>query len=283
MLYLSRAKINLGLYVTNKREDGFHDIQTIFCHIGLYDFIEIYRTDKDTNIFNSGREVGCSLENNLVYKAYLLLRDAYHLPNLKIYLYKYVPVGAGLGGGSANAALTLLLLNKLFNLNLSEEQLINFARMLGSDCAFFIKNNPVYAYEKGDKMEDIELNMQNYKLVVIKPDFEISTADAYKEVLIQSPPMDLKEIIKLPVEEWKDVLSNNFEDHMFKKYPALKKIKEILYTRGAVYASMTGSGSAIYGIFRKEDRINFQIRKCSLWKDVALSSFEKLIPKDIEK
>jgi len=266
MLQFSNSKINLGLYIVNKRDDGFHNIETIFYPINLKDAIEIVETDQNFAFTNSGIVVDSKTEDNLIYKAYKLLKDNYNLPNVKIHLHKIIPFGAGLGGGSANAANTIILLNKMFDLKLTENQQIDYVKKLGSDCAFFIKNKPVYAFEKGDKFETIDLDLSDYKIVLIKPAFGINTKQAYSNVKIEKPNFELKQIIKLPINEWKTELFNNFEYNIFKLYPELNNLKQMFYDKGAIYASMSGSGSSVFGIFEKNLKIDFENKNYFMWQ-----------------
>jgi len=266
MLQFSNSKINLGLYIINKRDDGFHNLETIFYPINLKDAIEIIETNDDFQFTNSGIVVDSKIEENLIFKAYKLLKDVYNLPNIKIHLHKIIPFGAGLGGGSANAANTIILLNKMFDLKLTEFQQIDFVKKLGSDCAFFIKNKPVFAYEKGDVFEEINLDLSDYKIVLIKPSFGVNTKQAYSNVKIEKPEQSLKQIIELPINQWKNILKNNFEINIFKLYPELNDLKQMLYNKGAIYASMSGSGSSIFGIFEKNCNINIEIKNCFIWQ-----------------
>jgi 4-diphosphocytidyl-2-C-methyl-D-erythritol kinase len=248
------AKINLGLHVIEKRADGFHNIETIFYPIGWCDILEIVKSDslkfKKTGIRISGES-----KKNLCLQAYQLLKDKYDLPPVNIHLHKIIPIGAGLGGGSSDAAHTLLLLNKIFDLAISETDLIGMASTIGADCAFFIKNNTVFATGKGDVFETVDLKLPGLQLLVVKPDVGVNTASAYKGVKPKLPLSTLKETVAKPAETWKEVLANDFETTVFKKQPVIQYIKEELYNSGAVYASMSGSGSAVYGLFKTTDAL----------------------------
>jgi 4-diphosphocytidyl-2-C-methyl-D-erythritol kinase len=252
MICFPNAKINLGLYITEKRPDGFHNIQSVFYPVGWNDALEIMETPHASNDFKlhiSGIPVPGTTEDNLLYKAYALMKEKYTLPNITVYLHKALPMGAGLGGGSADAAFFINLLHTQFDLNLSEEERLNLARPLGSDCAFFIKNKPVYAYEKGDVFKDLELDLSRYYIALIFPNVHSNTKEAYSLVRPQQPQTNLWEIVQQPVSAWKASLVNDFERSIFAKYPVVEKTKQHLYDAGAVYASMSGSGSAVFGIF----------------------------------
>lgn len=252
MIVFPNAKINIGLYVTNRRNDGFHDLETVFYPVPLYDALEAI---EDCNSFScsvSGLPVDTSGSENLCVKAFRLLKKNFpQMPDVHIYLHKAIPMGAGLGGGSADAAFTLALLNDKFQLALSKSQLLNYALQLGSDCPFFIHNKPCIAKGRGERIEPIGLNLGGYYFVLINPGIHINTAWAFKQLTPKAISFSLQEIICKPVEVWKDILHNDFEQPVFKQYPAIKNIKTELYESGAVYASMSGSGSSVYGIFKK--------------------------------
>lgn len=251
MLCFPHAKINLGLYVTGKRPDGFHTIQTLFYPIPYYDILEIVPADKPA-IYLSGEALEGSTDNNSSWKAYRLLQNDYVLPPVVIYLHKLIPAGAGLGGGSSDATHTLLTLNRLFELNLSDGQLLHYAAQLGSDCAFFTQSQPMLAEGRGELLHPAKVSLSGYCLLLVFPGIHISTAEAYAGICPKAPPFALEETISLPVTEWQHLLSNDFEGHIFKQYPLLGKIKADLYGKGAVYAAMSGSGSTIFGLFSNE-------------------------------
>lgn len=254
MIVFPNAKINIGLNVVGKRPDGFHNIESVFYPIfHLKDILEIVlNTENDNVLFSSsGIEISGNSNENLCVKAYHLLKADFDIPNVKIHLHKVIPIGAGLGGGSSDAAFTLKLLNTLFDLNLSEEQLITYAQKLGSDCAFFIKNKPVYAYNKGDEFSDYDLNLNDYRVEVVFPHIHVSTKEAYDGIKIKQSEVDLRDQLQLPIQEWKNSIKNDFEASIFLKYKTIEQTKLALYKQGAIYASMTGSGSAVYGVFNK--------------------------------
>ncbi len=258
MICFPNAKINLGLRITQKREDGFHNIETIFYPVGWNDALEIIESDKspgEFNLFLSGIPISGNKEDNLLYKAYHILQQNYSLPAIDVYLHKVLPMGAGLGGGSSDAAFFIELLNKQFHLNLSETEQIEIAKPLGSDCAFFIKNKPVYATQKGDVFTDIILDLSHLYIAVIYPGVHSNTKEAYSLVTPHQPNRSLLDIIQQPVATWKTDLVNDFEKSIFSKYPVVQKTKNDLYDLGAVYACMSGSGSAVFGLFETEPDI----------------------------
>lgn len=260
MICFPNAKINIGLNIIGKRSDGFHNIQSIIYPISLCDALEIIEIKDEKKIClnkisdkifysSSGVSIPGDNASNLCVKAYELVSDKFKLPKVAIHLHKLVPIGGGLGGGSSNAAYTIKQLNNLFELNISDDLMEDLASQLGSDCNFFIKNKPVYVYERGSKYKAVSLDLSGYYVFIVYPRIHISTAEAYKKVKI-TEEVNLIDMIKLPVEEWKYNIFNSFEDNIFKEYPLIKSIKDQLYSQGAVYASMSGSGSCVYGIFK---------------------------------
>jgi 4-diphosphocytidyl-2-C-methyl-D-erythritol kinase len=253
MIVFPNCKINLGLNIVRKRADNFHDLETVFFPIALKDILEIIPSNK-LEFFISGINIPGNTNDNLCLKAYhLLKKDFPNLPLIKIYLHKAIPTGAGLGGGSADGAFMLKLLNEKFQLNLSNNQLINYSLQLGSDCPFFIINKPCFATSRGEILEEIKLDLSNYSFVLINPKIHINTAWAFSQLTPQIPSTSVREIINQPIEKWKQFLKNDFENAVLIKYPSLKIIKETLYNSGALYASMSGSGSSFYGIFEKNN------------------------------
>lgn len=250
MISFPNAKINIGLQITEKRTDGFHNLETVFFPIGWSDALEIAEADK-LRFTTSGLSISGSPESNLVMKAYSLLQNDFALPALKIHLHKQIPFGAGLGGGSADGAFMFQMLNKSFNLNLSEEKLLEYAAVLGSDCPFFMLNKPVFATGRGEIMNEISLNVKGMSLLLVKPPIEVSTAKAFQNVVPQKPAVSLSELINLPVQDWKNNIVNQFESSVFPQYPEIGNIKTQLYDMGAVYASMSGSGSCVFGLFNE--------------------------------
>ena len=254
MITFPNAKINLGLNIVEKRPDGYHNLETIFYPINLQDALEVTRrenNDKEYTLHISGSPLEGEPEDNLVVKAYKLLKKDYPgLLPVDIHMYKNIPAGAGLGGGSSDAACMIKLLNDKFSLGLSTERMEEYAVKLGADCAFFIRNKPVFATGIGNLFEPVELSLKGYHIILIKPDIFVSTRDAFAEIKPVRPAVSLKEIVKQPMETWKNSMKNDFEDSVFKKFPEIAAIKDELYDLGAVYAAMSGSGSSVYGIFK---------------------------------
>ena len=275
----ANAKINIGLNITNRRPDGFHDIETVFYPVRLTDHLFIRTAEnKDEEIFNvwsSIRTVGNVRDNsiqeelskggtNIISKALALLRENYDVPPIDIALLKNIPVGAGLGGGSADAAFFIKEINSFFSLGMTTDQMKELASRLGSDCAFFIDNTPKYATGRGEIMQSVPSVLDGYKIKVIKPLFNISTKEAYSKVKPQTPKTSLLEDYKRPVKEWKNYIKNDFEQFLFPEHPELQRYKDALYESGALYAAMTGSGSALYGIFEGDPVLNDEIRQLAV-------------------
>ncbi len=254
MICFPNAKINLGLTITQKREDGFHNIETVFYKTGWQDALEVVLSSNENkfNLHLSGIPIIGNLTTNLIYKAYNLIAEIKALPNIDVYLHKNIPMGAGLGGGSADAAFFINLINNQFSLKLTSEEKLTVAKKLGSDCAFFINNTPTFAFEKGDVFENINIDLSDYYIAIIYPNVHSNTAQAYSLVTPKIPAKSVKQIIMQPIATWKTELVNDFEISIFDKYPVVKQIKESLYTQGALYACMSGSGSAVFGIFKTE-------------------------------
>ncbi|HEX7905537.1 MAG TPA: 4-(cytidine 5'-diphospho)-2-C-methyl-D-erythritol kinase [Chitinophagaceae bacterium] len=277
MIVFPNSKINLGLRIHRKRSDGYHDIETIFYPIPLTDILEIVRYNqylKSSSIpfTKSGLIIDGDPSDNLCIKAYKLLRkDFPQISNIQMHLHKAVPAGAGLGGGSADAAFTLITLNKEFKLGLSDDQLIQYAIKIGSDCPFFVINKPRYAAGRGELMEHIDLNLSAYKIVVVNPGIHINTGRAFLHAKPAVPEESLKEIIARPVERWKDDLVNDFEKWVFSEYQQIVEIKDELYIKGALYASLSGSGSTVYGIFPKEKILHLSFPGYFFVKELSLN------------
>lgn len=266
MIDFSSCKINIGLEIVSKRDDGYHDIESIFYPISINDIIEIIPNDNGFELSQSGFIVEGKVESNLIYKAWKLLNDRFNFGGIKVHLHKQIPMGAGLGGGSANAVKVLQMINKEFNLELNDNDLIPFASKIGSDCPFFINNKPAYAFNTGTDLLPSNLDLSGYYLLIIKPQISISTQEAYSGITPHKSEIDLKNIENIALSDWKNNLINRFEKHLFIKYPELQNIKNQFYEMGAVYSSMSGSGSAIYGIFSKEvELLNFP-ESCFIWK-----------------
>lgn len=265
MVTFPNAKINIGLNIVGKRPDGFHDLSSCFYPVNWSDALEILTADK-LSFTSSGLSIPGDANSNLCLRAYHLLAKDFDLPLVSIHLLKAVPIGAGLGGGSADATFTIKVLNQLFSLALSTEKQQDYARSLGSDCAFFIKNIPMYCFGKGDQFEDIPLRLTGKWVVLVNPGLHISTAEAYAGVTPQPPTGDLSELLQRPIGQWRSFVVNDFERNLFKKYSVLPQIKEKLYTLGAQYASMSGSGSTVYGIFDQEPDLANNFQNSTVWK-----------------
>lgn len=274
MICFPGAKINLGLNIVEKRADGFHNIETVFYPIPWCDALEAVENkqykakDKKLQLHVSGNSIEGKTEDNIISKTYQLLDENYRLPPLLVHLHKVIPMGAGLGGGSSDGAFFIKLLNEKLNLNLNLVQQLNYAKQLGSDCAFFIENKPVFATGKGDVFTPIDLNLSWYCIVVIYPNINSNTARAYKEVIPAKSINNIQSIISSGIKIWKKGLFNDFEKPIFAGYPELEKIKGSLYAQGALYAAMSGSGSAVYGIFEKDVDIKELVlsRNYKIWK-----------------
>jgi 4-diphosphocytidyl-2-C-methyl-D-erythritol kinase len=253
MLTFPNAKLNLGLYVTERRPDGYHTLESVFLPLPWTDVLEVLPAPKGqetTSLTLTGRPIPGDPATNLCLKAYELLKADYpQLPAAQMQLHKLVPIGAGLGGGSADAAFALRAVSEVFGLNLPADTLENYARRLGADCAFFIRNQPRLALEKGDVFEDITLNLAGTACMVVYPGLHISTAEAYARIVPQAPKYPLREALAHPMATWRTTVSNDFETALAPAHPVLTGIKQQLYAAGATYASLSGSGSAVYGLF----------------------------------
>jgi len=271
MILFPNAKINIGLSVIRKRKDGYHDIETVMYPIGLCDVLE-YIEDKEckqgakTSITYSGN-ISFSGQN-ICLKVINQLKGLYHVPPVKMHLLKNIPTGAGLGGGSSDAASLLNSLNKTFSFGLSYTQLEELSGHIGSDCPFFIRNRPSFVTSRGDKLQEIPVILKGYFLMLIYPGIQINTKEAYEEVIPGNKSGNLNKLILEPVEQWQYCIKNQFEESLFRKYPLLAEIKEELYKMGAVYASMSGSGSALYGIFRKEIKIPAKLKPYFTYQEI---------------
>jgi len=267
MICFPNAKINLGLRVTEKRTDGYHNIETIFYPVPWCEALEIIENKTSSTLFNlhlSGLSINGNITDNLLYKAYYLIKDKVTVPSIDVYLNKTLPMGAGLGGGSADAAFFINLMNTQFNLGLTTTTKLEIAKLLGSDCAFFIENKPVLATQKGDVFESLAIDLSHLWIAVIYPNLHSNTQDAYRLVIPKKHDTKLSEIITQPISEWKTLLKNDFEESIFSKFPIIKEIKEELYQYGATYACMSGSGSAVFGLFENKPELS-QLTKFPHW------------------
>lgn len=271
MVVFPGAKINLGLYVTGRRNDGYHNIETLYYPLGLSDILEVVPDqDGQSGLIDftlSGLMVEGPADSNLVVRAYRLLHDRLGLPGVKVYLHKCIPTGSGLGGGSSDGASMLMILNKMFDLNLSYCDLFSLALKLGSDCPFFLDPIPSFARGRGDELKQAGVSLRGFYILLFHPGTGISTAAAYKYVLIEKPRVPIEQLEQLQVAGWREVVHNAFEPYAFEQQPVIGNIKEELYRSGAIFAGMTGSGSAVYGLFDRETKIPAGISDYFIWKE----------------
>ncbi len=255
MIVFPNAKINLGLHVTEKRPDGYHNLETLFYPVPLQDALEILvRPGQKSKwqLYTYGTAIARPPEENLVVRAYHLMDQLFDLPPVETHLYKHIPSGAGLGGGSADASFMIRSLNTRFDLGLPDTDMESYAATLGADCAFFIRNSPTLATGIGNEFSPLSLSLKGYGICIIKPDIFVSTREAFARIRPHDPQQSLPQILCRPVEEWKHYLINDFEESVFPQYPQIASIKKYLYQQGATYAAMSGSGSSVFGIFTPE-------------------------------
>lgn len=248
MVVFPHCKINLGLQIVSKRADGYHNIETCFYPVPWTDILEIIKAEK-FSFSSSGLDIPGNPEDNLCIKAYRLLQRDFNLSPVQIHLHKVIPAGAGLGGGSSDAAFTLRTLNSIFNLGLSAQQLLTYAAQLGSDCSFFVEDKPMLGSGRGEILSEVNLSLKGMFLILVKPDIHVSTAAAFAGIKPKQSNASLSEILSLPLSEYRSVLINDFEESVFQKYPSIASIKESMYQHGALYASLSGSGASVFGIF----------------------------------
>lgn len=248
MVVFPNAKINLGLNVVERRADGYHNLETVFFPVALSDVLEVL-PGTNTQLEISGIRVDGRLESNLVYRAWELLNKDFRIPPVKIFLHKVIPMGAGLGGGSSDGAFMLKLLNRMFELKLDSVRLKGYAVRLGADCPFFVDNMPAFATGIGDTLTPVGMDLSSYRLVIVKPPVAVNTGMAYKSIVPLIPAKSVTEIVSQPVETWRGELSNDFEKPVFEMFPEIMDVRDKLYEKGAVYAAMSGSGSAVFGLF----------------------------------
>ena len=258
MLVFPKAKINLGLRITGKRPDGYHDIETLFYPVGLCDALEIVRgphgSEKDI-LTITGNSIPGTPDDNIVLKSVRKFRETFPFPWLTIHLHKTIPVGAGLGGGSSDAASTLRTINRIFGLSVGTQKLKDIAAGLGSDCPFFIESVPAFASGRGEILTPAPFILNGYYIVLANPGIQAGTREAYAECKPALPDTSLMELVNRPVEEWKDIVVNDFEEILFPKYPLIKKLKSAFYASGALFSSMSGSGSTVFGIYSEKPLI----------------------------
>ena len=267
MVLFPNAKINIGLRIIARRSDGYHDIETVFYPVKLYDALEFVRSEsREDELVMTGIVIGSDAKENLVSKAVNKLRQKSQFPILKIHLHKAIPAGAGLGGGSSDATCLLKSLNKYYSLGVSHSDLSDMALGLGSDCPFYIENQPAYATGRGEKMETVPDVLEDFHIVLINPGLHVSTKEAYSQCVPSKPDSNLKELIKLPAEQWKEFIFNDFEEYVFRKFPVIGEIKEALYASGAVFSLMSGSGSSVFGIFNEKPALPEELRKLVIYE-----------------
>ena len=265
MIAFPSCKINLGLNILSKRTDGFHELETCFYPVPWNDILEIIPS-ATLEFSCSGNPIPGSMEDNLCLKAYHLIKVDYPIAPVKIHLHKIVPIGAGLGGGSADAAFTLRLLNDIFQLQLPVSSLKKYAAKLGSDCSFFIEGIPQFGDGKGEILTTAKIVLNDIYIVLVKPAIHISTKEAYAGVVTKSPVSHISEILRQPIQQWKGLLVNDFEESIFLKYPIVHQVKNLLYNNGALFASMSGSGSAVYGLFDKPVQLKNLFTGMDYWE-----------------
>lgn len=271
MVVFPGAKINIGLYVTESRNDGYHNIETLYYPLGFSDILEVI-PDRDgqpgiIDFALSGLKVEGSADSNLIVRAYRLLHERLDLPGVKAYLHKCIPTGAGLGGGSSDGASMLMILNKMFDLNLSYCDLFSLALTLGSDCPFFLDPIPSFARGRGEELKQAGVSLRGLYILLFHPGTGISTTSAYNHVPVAKPSVPLEYMEHLSVASWREVVHNAFEPYAFEQQPVIGYIKDELYRTGAIFASMTGSGSAVYGLFDRETKIPAGISDYFIWKE----------------
>jgi 4-diphosphocytidyl-2-C-methyl-D-erythritol kinase len=261
MLVFPNAKINIGLYITDKRQDGYHNLQTLFYPVDFKDMLEIIDHPdgkEDIILSQSGLAINGSSEQNLCIKAYRMLKTKFpDLPPIKLYLHKQIPMGAGLGGGSSDGAFMLQMLNNKFKLGIKQDLLLDYALQLGSDAPFFIYNKPCIASGRGEQLQPISLDLSPYTILIVNPGIHVSTAQAFSWIHPQQPKLNLSAIATIPVSDWKLYFKNDFEAPVSAQYPEIAYLKSLLYEKGAIYASMSGSGSTVYGLFEKNMHMDF--------------------------
>jgi 4-diphosphocytidyl-2-C-methyl-D-erythritol kinase len=256
MINFPIAKINIGLNVTARRPDGYHNLETVFYPIKINDVLEVIESDELT-FTSSGLGIPGRVEDNLCVKAYHLIKQDHDIPPVHIHLHKHIPIGAGLGGGSADAGFFIRLLNQKFELGLSTDVMMGYARQLGADCAFFIEGKPAFAFGKGDEFEPVDLDLSSYHLALVMPPVHVSTAEAYRGVKPSPAKQSLRDLIQLPVTEWRNHIKNDFEESVFANHPQIRGVKADLYKAGALYATMSGSGASVFGVFKTKPNLDF--------------------------
>ena len=266
MVAFPPVKINLGLNIIAKRADNFHDIESVFYPVGWTDVIEVITTEnQEFNLKITGLPIPGNPAKNLIFKGYQLLKNDYEIPGLSFHLHKILPMGAGLGGGSSDGAYALKLINEVAQLGISAEKLHEYALQLGSDCPFFLTEKAAFVKGRGEILEPISIDLSGWYIHIVMPPISISTAEAYSWITPSQPQKSIREIISLPPEQWKEHLKNDFEKHAIQHHPVIGEIKNKMYDLGATYVSMSGSGAAVYGLF-KQKPISFQTEGMQVWE-----------------
>ena len=267
MVVFPNGKINLGLNIVNKRPDGYHDLETVFYPVKINDVLEAVEA-KELSFTSSGSVIPGGPESNICLKAYKLLSRDFKLPPVHIHLHKNIPIGAGIGGGSADASFLIRLLNQKFDLGISAEGMEQYASELGADCPFFIRNQPVFGFGRGDKFEELHLDLSRYFIVLVMPSVQVTTAEAFKNIVPRPAKKSLRQLSADTIEQWKGSVENDFEPGIIRQYPVIGCIKDSLYKRGAIYASMSGSGSSVYGIFESPIKLPELEKENTVFYDV---------------
>jgi len=253
MILFPSSKINLGLRVLSKRADGYHDIETCFYPLALCDILEgISSESVQAGFTSSGLDIPGEAEENLIVRGYKILNERFNLPPLALHLHKIIPMGAGLGGGSSDGTKALLLIRDLFQLAISKEEIVEIAMTLGSDCAFFMEENVCLATGRGEVLTPIQLSLKGWNLAVVKPEIHVSTAAVFAMMKPQARESSLASLLSFPLSKWKDQITNDFEPIVFAQHPRISAIKDKLYTLGASFALMSGSGASVYGLFSEQ-------------------------------
>lgn len=272
MVVFPNCKINIGLQVLSKRQDGYHNINTIFYPVPFCDVLEIVEDKRkksgQVTFTSSGLVVPGNAHDNLCIKAYNLMHKKHHLPAIKMHLHKLIPMGAGLGGGSSDAAFTLRLLNELFCIGETKPSLKRFAATLGSDCAFFLENNPMLGSGKGNILKKLQIDLKGSHLVILHPKIHISTAAAYANIKLSGKAIDYSKASQIPLRNWEKVFMNDFEGFAFKSFPEILELKQNLYQAGASYASMSGSGSSVFALSEKKLNLPEKLKKLAVWEGI---------------
>lgn len=267
MIVFPNGKINLGLNIVKKRADGFHNIESLLYPVPIYDALE-FKASSGFSIEVLGKKIHGNTEDNILFKTWKLLHDRLHIPPIEIKLLKGIPVGAGLGGGSSDAMFLLKSLNSYFKLNLTSEIILSLGATLGSDCPFFVDNSQAIIKGRGEVVLPVNFSLNSMLLIIVCPDFQISTQEAFANIKTGKRHYQIEDLIKKPIEKWQNALVNDFEEVAFLKYPILQTIKDTLLINGAVYASLTGSGSALYGIFKQPVNMNKCFPDYFIWNGI---------------